>query len=303
MPRVVELPETMKMDARILPGQNAGFLGATHDPFRMTVTPDSRVVPPEFAPRDDTPPDRLASRAALLERFDAGVADWRRWAEADQFDRFREQALALLCRPQVRQAFDLQREPAFVRENYGLHRHGQSVLLARRLVEAGARFVSVYWGRELQDWADGHGLRPANNPWDTHRNHFPLLKNELLPRADRALAALVDDLACRGLLGETLVVWMGDFGRTSRIDRKYASRDHWPAANTVLFAGAGTPGGAVLGRTDRLAAEVTDDPVSPADRTATIFHLLGVDAHAVIHDPQGRAYPLSEGRPIRPLVA
>jgi hypothetical protein len=302
MPRVIELPETMRMDARILPGQNAGFLGATHDPFRVTVTPDARVVPPEFAPRDDTPPDRLAGRAALVERFDAGVAEWQRRAEAEDFDRFRQQALALLCRPQVRQTFGLQREPAFVREKYGWNRQGQSVLLARRLVEAGARFVTVYWGKELQDWADGRGLRPANNPWDTHRNHFPLLKNELLPRADRALAALVDDLACRGLLDDTLVVWMGDFGRTPRVDRKYSSRDHWPAANTVLFAGAGTPGGAVLGRTDRLAAEVTDDPVTPADLTATIFHLLGVEPHALVHDPQGRSYPLSEGRPIGGLI-
>jgi hypothetical protein len=303
MPRVIELPETMKMGARILPGQNAGFLGATHDPFRVTVTPDARVVPPEFAPRADVAPERLAGRASLLHRFDAAVASWQRRAEAEGFDRFQEQALALLSRPQVRQAFDLEREPTRVRENYGENRHGQSVLVARRLVAAGARFVTVYWGKELQDWADGQGLRPANNPWDTHRNQFPLLKNELLPRADRALAALVDDLAGRGLLGETLVVWMGDFGRTPRIDRKFASRDHWPAANTVLLAGAGTPGGAVLGRTDATAAEVTDSPVSPADLTATIFHLLGIDPHAVIHDPQGRPYLLAEGQPVRSLLS
>lgn len=303
MPRVVELPETMRMNARILPGQNAGFLGAAHDPFRVSVTAEARVVPPEFAPRPDVPPDRLAGRAALLEHFDVEVAARQRRAEAGEFDRFRQQALALLCRPQVRRAFDLGREPAPVREKYGKNRHGQSVLLARRLVEAGARFVTVYWGHELQDWADGRGLRPANNPWDTHRNHFPLLKNELLPRADRALAALLDDLAGRGLLGRTLVVWMGDFGRAPRIDRKYASRDHWPAANTVLFAGAGTPGGAVLGRTDSRAAEVTEDPVTPADLTATIFHLFGVDPRATVRDPAGVSYPLSEGRPIRALVA
>src|SRR5262249_24005480 len=148
------------------------------------------------------------------------------------FDRFQQQALALLSRPQVRAAFDLEREPAPVRERYGGNRHGQSVLLARRLVEAGARVVTVYWGRGMQGWAAGRGPRPANNPWDTHRNQFPLLKEELVPRADRALAALVDDLHQRGLLEETLVVWMGDFGRTPRIDSKFASRDHWPHANT-----------------------------------------------------------------------
>src|SRR5262249_15354272 len=150
------------------------------------------------------------------------------------FDSFHAQALELLSRPAISAAFDLDREPAAIRANYGLERHGQSVLLARRLVEAGARFVTVYWGRELQDWADGRGLRPANNPWDTHRNHFPLLRDDLLPRADRALAALLADLEVRGLLSQTLVIWMGDFGRTPHIDRRYASRDHWPLANTVL---------------------------------------------------------------------
>jgi uncharacterized protein (DUF1501 family) len=203
----------------------------------------------------------------------------------------------------VRRAFDLDREPAAVREGYGLNRHGQSVLLARRLVEAGARFVTVYWGKERQDWADGQGLRLANNPWDTHRNHFPLLRDELLPRADRALAALAEDLHQRGLLGETLVVWMGDFGRTPRIDRKYASRDHWPYANTVLFAGAGVPGGLVHGRTDRHAAEVTDDPVTPADLTATVLQALGVDPRTEIRDGQGRPYPLSEGTPVAALLS
>jgi hypothetical protein len=300
MPTVIELPETMKMGARTLPGQNAGFLGATFDPFRVAVTPEGRVVPPEFVPRDDTPPARLAARASLLRLGKGPLAVGQ--GRTDEFDRFQQQALALLGRPQIKQAFDLEKEPGPVRDRYGRNRHGQSVLLARRLVEAGARFVTVYWGKELQDWADGQGPRLTNNPWDTHRNHFPLLRNELLPRADRALAALVEDLAERGLLGETLVVWMGDFGRTPRVDRKFASRDHWPWASTVLFAGAGTRGGAVIGRTDGRAAEVTDNPVTPADLTATIFHLLGVDPRTPLHDPQGGGHPLSEGRPIRALI-
>jgi hypothetical protein len=302
MPKVIELPETMKMEGRILPGQNAGLLGATHDPFRIQVTAEAEVVPPDFGLRADTPPARLAGRAALLQQVDRKLSALEQRAGLDDFDRFQQQALALLSRPQVRAAFDLEREPAAVRERYGGNRHGQSVLLARRLVEAGARFVTVYWGRELQDWADGRGLRPANNPWDTHRNQFPLLQHELLPRADRALATLVDDLHQRGLLGETLVVWMGDFGRTPRIDSKFASRDHWPHANTVLFAGAGIPGGAVIGRTDRHAAEVTESPVAPADLAATIFHRLGVDPHGTIHDQQGRPHRLCEGQPIPALL-
>jgi uncharacterized protein (DUF1501 family) len=163
--------------------------------------------------------------------------------------------------------------------------------------------VTVYWGREPQDWADGRGPRPSNNPWDTHRNHFPLLRTELLPRADRALAALVDDLHQRGLLETTLLVWMGDFGRTPRIGRQYASRDHWPHANTVLLAGAGIRGGLVHGRTDGMAAEVVADPVAPADLTATMLHLLGVDPAGSVRDAQGRAHIISEGTPIRALIA
>jgi hypothetical protein len=203
----------------------------------------------------------------------------------------------------VRQAFDLEREPAAVRENYGKSRHGQTVLLARRLIEAGACFVSFYRRHELQDWGDRRALLPANSPWDTHRNHCPLLKNELLRRADRALAALVDDLAQRGRLGETLVVWMGDLGRTLGIDLKYASRDHWADASIVLLAGAGTPGGAVLGRTDAPAGEVTDGEVTPAHLTATIIHHLGFSPQTTIHDPQSRSYPIAEGRPVRSLIA
>jgi hypothetical protein len=299
MPRVIELPETMRMEARVLPGQGGGFLGPAHDPFRVEVTHRARVVPPPFEPRADLDLSRLSDRARLLARMDS----WRARGEADlgSLDAFQVQALELLARPAIRTAFDLEREPAGVRERYGENRHGQSVLLARRLVEAGARFVTVYWGREDQDWADGRGLRPANNPWDTHRNHFPLLKEALLPRADRALAALVEDLHERGRLSSTLVVWMGDFGRTPRIDRKWASRDHWPAANTVLFAGGGMPAGVVLGKTDRLAGEVIDSPVSPADLTATIHSCLGVDPRAEIHDRQGRPFVLSEGTPIRAL--
>lgn len=302
MPKVIELPETMRMEARILPGQNAGFLGSSHDPFRVEVTREGQVVPPEFAPRADVPPARLARRASLLQRVNERLGELEQQAKTAEFDRFQRQAFELLARPQIRDAFEMERESLRVRERYGRNRHGQSVLLARRLVEAGARFVTVYWGKEMQDWADGRGPRLANNPWDTHRNHFPLLKDELLPRADRALAALVDDLHERGLLSETLVVWMGDFGRTPRIDRKYASRDHWPHANTVLFAGAGVPAGFIHGRTDRHAAEIADNPVSPADLTATLFHLLGVDPRSIIHDPQGRPFVLSEGEPIAALL-
>jgi uncharacterized protein (DUF1501 family) len=156
----------------------------------------------------------------------------------------------------------------------------------------------VYWGNEEQDWADGRGMRLANNPWDTHRNHFPLVKESLLPRADQTFAALLADLHERGLLAETLVVWMGDFGRTPYISRPWASRDHWPFAFTVLLAGAGVKAGSVYGQTDRLAAEVTENPVSPADLTATMLWSLGVDPAGMIRAASGKAHRLSPGKPL-----
>lgn len=297
MPSVIEIPETMKMGARILPGQNAGFLGGAHDPFRVEVTPTAEVVRPELALRPDVDGGRLERRSSLLSRLNGRLSELQAVEEAGELAAFQRQALSILADPGVHRAFDLDAEPAAVRDRYGRNRHGQSVLLARRLVEAGSRFITVYWGKERQDWADGRGPTLANNPWDTHRNHFPLTRDELAPRADRALATLLQDLAERGALDETLVVWMGEFGRSPRIS-EFASREHWPYANTILLAGAGLPGGAVYGKTDAWAAEVTEDRVSPADVTATIFHLLGVDPHVLIHDQADRPYPLSEGTPI-----
>jgi hypothetical protein len=284
-------------------GQHAGFLGAACDPFSVKVTTDGKTAPPGLEPLRDVAPTRLAGRAALLGRLDQKLRHLEARAQTEEFDQLHQQALDLLSRPQIIRAFDLEREPLALRQRYGLHRHGQSNLLARRLVEAGARFVTVYWGTERQDWADGQGLRFVGNPWDTHRNHFALLKNDLLPPADRSFAALIEDLHERGLLNETLLIWMGDFGRTPQVDRKYASRHHWPDANTALMAGAGIPGGAVHGRTDRHAAHITDGPVSPADLAASIFHLLGVDPHATLEDGQGRPYRLSEGEPIKLLLS
>ena len=157
---------------------------------------------------------------------------------------------------------------------------------------------------ELGPRATGLGRRGqgrvANNPWDTHRNHFPLLKETLLPRADQALAALVEDLHARGLLEEVLVVWMGEFGRTPRIS-KFASRDHWSRAYSIVMAGGGVPGGVVLGRTDATASEVIEDPVSPPDVTATIYQALGINAGTVIVDRFGRPRTLATGRPIEAL--
>ena len=303
MPKVIQIPETMKMESRVLPGQSAGILGATYDPFRVEISPEGQLQKPTFHLAGDVTPPRLLHRAALLGEFNrmqAGVAAAR---ECDRFDRFQQQALAILERPEVERAFDLDREPVATQMAYGTSRHGKSVLLARRLVEAGSRFVTVYWGHEPQDWNDGRGPRPANNPWDTHRNHFPLVKDSLVPRADRALAALLNDLDQRGLLAETLVVWMGDFGRTPRISRQWASRDHWPHAFSLFMAGGGVQGGMTWGATDPHGVSVTQDPVSPADITATIFAALGIPPGTVVDDAAGRPHVTSPGRPIAGIMA
>jgi hypothetical protein len=296
MPKVVHTPDVMRMESRVLPGQGAGILSPAFEPWLAPVTRDGRALLPDFRGRDDLPRERLLARGSLVAQFNRELLHLRQLATADQLDRFRQQALEIVASPQAQAAFDLDRETAAVRDRYGRHRHGQSVLLARRLVEAGTRFVTVYWGNEEQDWADGRGLRLANNPWDTHRNHFPLTKDSLCPRADQALAALLDDLAARGLLESTLVVWMGDFGRTPYISKPWASRDHWPHAFTILLAGASVRGGEIYGQTDRHAAEVTDKPVSPADVTATIFAALGVAPEQTISAADGTLHRLSTGR-------
>ncbi|MEK6260694.1 MAG: DUF1501 domain-containing protein [Planctomycetota bacterium] len=303
MPAAIQLPETMKMEGRVLPGQNGGILGATFDPFLVELTPEGRVLPPDFVRQREIGGTRHSQRSQLLSRFNRELGRLEAVATTERLSRFQQQALSILAAPSIQQAFDLSLESPETHARYGRHRHGQSVLLARRLVEAGSRFVTVYWGREEQDWADGVKGRFANNPWDTHRNHFPLLKETLAPRADQTLAALLSDLGDRGLLDETLVVWMGDFGRTPRISQPWRSRDHWPDAFSMLLAGAGVKAGTIHGRTDHHAAQVTDDPVSPADITATLLDTLGLNPHLEVEATSGRHHRLSTGRIVREWFA
>lgn len=261
------------------PGQHAGWLGAGYDPFLVTGDPNApgfAVAGLSHAP--DVPPARLRSRADLCQALDrSGGANTAN----------RQQAFDLLLAPATARAFDLSAEPPTVRDKYGRHPHGQSCLLARRLVEAGTRFVTVNWPDDGQSF------------WDTHGDNFPSLKNRLMPPADRAFAALLDDLAGRGLLDETLVVWVGEFGRAPRAAN--GGRDHWPRCYSAVLAGGGVRGGAVYGASDRIAALPAENPVSPADLTATMYHALGIDPTAMVTDRLGREVPLTDGRPIRAL--
>ena len=303
MPRSIEIPEPMRIDARILPGQNAGLLGARWNPFPVHVTRAGEVIPPDVGRAENVAEKRLGQRRELLTSLRSRTSD-QSVSATREFSALQDQVMRILQRPSIHEAFNLDREPAAVRDAYGRYRHGQSTLLARRLIEAGARFVTVYWGKETQDWGGDWKPMLVNNPWDTHRNHFPLIKDSLVPRADQTLAALLADLSDRGMLDDTLVVWMGEFGRSPKISSIFSTpgREHWPHAFTILMAGAGIKGGYIHGATDRNGAYVTDAPVSPADITATILDALGVDPQKTVpsRDSQHR---LSTGSPLAELFA
>lgn len=224
--------------------------------------------------------DRLERRRSLLEQLEDAR---RRRDRFDSGDPFRELAYTLLTSPQLRQALDVRREPAKVREMYGHTLFGQSCLAARRLVEAGCRFVTVFW--------DEYGL--AGSGWDTHWEHYPRLRNELMPGFDRGFAALLQDLEQRGLLEETLVLVLSEHGRTPKLNNsKGGGRDHWSQAYTVLLAGGGISRGKVLGKTDAIGGTVVDRPVSPKDILATAYYLLGYDLETTLRDRTGRPVPL-----------
>jgi hypothetical protein len=265
----------------IFPGFFAGFLGTAYDPLFVSQDPSS----PEFQaipPCDESA--RLGSRRSLLDEVNRQANLLDRVADVRSVGRFYDRAFSLLTATTTRQACDLSREIPSVRDRYGMNSFGQGCLLARRLVEAGVSLVTVNWARD-------------DAFWDTHKDNFKDLKTKLLPPFDLGFSALLDDLSQRGLLDETLVVCLAEFGRTPKINAA-AGRDHWAPCFSVVLAGAGIRGGQVYGASDRLAAYPTDKPVAPADLAATIYSALGVDPQTEIHDRIGRPYQLSTGRPL-----
>jgi uncharacterized protein (DUF1501 family) len=267
----------------ITPGQFGGCLGSRFDPFVLNSDPNNpnfRIA--GFGLPDEMSVTRLAARRQLLDRLGKSRVE-------TEFESNRVRALELVRSAEVRRAFDLSREPASIRDRYGRHSWGQSHLLARRLIEAGVRFVTTVNGPSIS--------------WDTHDDNFRKLKERLVPPMEMGFAALLDDLAERGLLDTTLVVWMGDFGRTPIIN-KQAGRDHWPQCYTMVLAGGGIKGGIVVGESDRQGAFPKSQPVTPADVHATVFTALGYDPHRTMYlSPEGRPFPLSEGEPIRQLLS
>ncbi len=276
----VALPYTLYNVVQ-LPGQTPGLLGGAYDRFQVDGDPSS----PNFRVAAFDGTADLSDRAALLRRLDHVPLPGR----ATRAEVFRVRALRLLASPEVRRLFDLSKEPERLRQRYGRHRLGQSLLLARRLVEGGVNFVAAYDGQ-----TNG---QDAN--WDSHEKLFARHR-QLIPPSDEAVSALIEDLDARGLLDTTLVVALGEFGRTPRIN-KNGGRDHWPDCYSVLLAGGGAIGGAVHGASDRIGAYPAADPVTPADLAATIYWRFGLDPATEIYDQTGRPFRLAEGEPIRQL--
>jgi hypothetical protein len=273
------------------PGFLGGWLGKTHDPFLVLKggpEPDGFNLP-ALTPGEGVTAERVHDRSQLL----AGVnrAGGVRAGQADELERLQARACDLLASPAARRAFRLDQEPARVRDAYGRNIYGQSLLLARRLVEAGTRLACISWAPD------------ANATWDTHGDNFNKLKNQLLPPFDLGFSQLLSDLTDRGLLERTLVVVMGEIGRTPKIN-KDAGRDHWEFCYTVLFAGGGTKGGFVYGASDRHGAYPSENPVSAADIVATIYHALGIDPDLELRDRLDRPIPLvPQGTPISDVFA
>ncbi|AGA25641.1 DUF1501 domain-containing protein [Singulisphaera acidiphila] len=298
VPSGVMLPTYLMEGPLTWPGQHAGFLGPKHDPWQIKQDPNSRDFRVEsLAMPSGFGVERLQRRRELFEEIAAqrdrlGATSSSSPAK-DPFDAQRELAYSLILSGKVARAFELEREDPRMRDRYGRHMYGQSLLLARRLVQAGVPLVQVNMGRV--------------QTWDTHSNNFKTLKERLLPPTDRGVATLLEDLATTGMLDETLVVVAGEFGRTPRIGQSTGNangrdgRDHWAKVFSVALAGGGVRGGQVIGQSDKMGAYPASQAHSPADLAATIYQALGIDPATELHDRLGRPIKLCEGAPIARL--
>lgn len=272
-----EMPPFVGVLKPVERGWGGGFLGPNYDPF-LAGDPNEK----EYRVRDLLPPmgvslDRIGRRREILKEFNSAWRAVDSEAKLNSYDPAVEQAYNMVFSEKVVKAFDIHQEPAKLRDAYGRTQIGQGLLMARRLVESGVKAVSVWMGG-----------------WDTHAKNFESLKTKLLPPLDQGFGMLIEDLSQRGLLDNTLVVQIGEFGRTPKVNND-AGRDHWPKAFSVALAGGGIKGGQLIGATDKHAAEVTDRPITVEDLSATVFTSLGVDLHRVNHTPEGRPIAIVNG--------
>ena len=275
----------------VAPGQHGGWLGSAYDGMLL----EGDLNAPSWRPQGlslpaDIDPASFESRLALLAKLDAQRSALHQSLEASSFGNHQARAVEMISSGQVRAAFDLSQESDATRELYGRNIHGQCVLMARRLVEHGVSLVSVNWHNDGQNF------------WDTHGNNFQRLKNDLIPPADRALTALLTDLDERGMLEETIVAWVGEFGRRPQITANNAGREHWPFCYSGLLAGGGIKQGMVYGSSDRHAAYPESDPVSPQDYATTILHAMGLPTATTLLDRENRPHHITSGRVLHELL-
>lgn len=300
LPTFVAYPHVIR-DGSVTPGQHASFLGKRHDPLLITDDPnqaDFRL--PELSLPANLSVDRVQNRRALQKLVDNQTRLIEYSATARGLDEYYSRALTMLASEKVRRAFDISREPEKLREAYGRHTYGQSCLLARRLVESGIKFVNVYFSSNIG------GQSKTSGGWDTHgfnnTRMYPIIQDYHLPITDETLPTFLNDLDERGLLDTTLVIWMGEFGRTPKINEN-VSRDHWPQCYTVLLAGGGIKRGYIYGASDKNGAYPDRDPVRPDDLAATMFYLLGIGPETEVVDTAGRPLPIARGKPIPDILA
>jgi hypothetical protein len=279
------------------PGQYGGILGRAYEPAELGNVTDTDQLVASLDLPSDVPVDRLASRRDLLAKLDPGASA----------DPLRAKAFELVNAPRVQTAFDLDREPEKLRDRYGRNRSGQACLMARRMVEAGVPWITVFFNHGIR----GQDVHPEDTDaygWDTHNDIFESMENHLLPRFDYSLATFLEDMHARGLMDSTLVVVMGEFGRAPLVaiekgaaGRGAPGRKHWAACYSVLLAGAGVVPGALYGKSDRFAAYPAGDPTTPGDLFSTMFHALGIPADAHYTDATDRPYRAVSGSPITKL--
>jgi hypothetical protein len=296
LPTSVTLPHRIfNTDGSVWPGQDAGFLGRSVDPWLLNAkqTPEGYRIQEIDLPTD-LDSSRMTRRMELIDGFRKSLDTFDRDPSAKLLDEQTRKAFDLLRSSEARKAFKIEDEPQSVRDRYGASPFGHGVLLARRLVEAGVKLVQVNWYRGVEE--------PPDNPcWDSHTKEPSRLKDVLVPPMDRAYSALIEDLAARGKLDETLVICMAEFGRSPRLDAN-AGRNHWGSVFSIALAGGGIKGGQVYGSSDKIGAQPREGRVRPEDLAATVFHCLGHQPNAEYQDRVGRTHYLARGEVLRAIL-
>ncbi|MEW5974217.1 MAG: DUF1501 domain-containing protein [Acidobacteriota bacterium] len=297
----VEMTRPLQESAVIGKGGAAGFLGKAYDPYRLYQDPNRPIQLDDLTLRKEVPPERLKDRFTLLKGLNESMPELDKAVEHYALGEYYEKAFDLVLSGKARDAFDLDKEPTKIRERYGRTTFGQGALLARRLVEAGTRFVQLNWPAV----ANGN---PELDSWDTHAANFKPLKNLHCPVLDRTLSALLEDIHDRGLLKETLVVAVGEFGRSPRLGVSTSGntnspdgRDHWPYCYTAVIAGAGIPGGQQYGESDETASAPKEKPVHPNNLLATVYFSLGIDPEMEVLNHLNQPRELVKGTPLLDL--